>query len=227
MIMKSISLATVGVALALAAASAPAAGLILGSFEGIATGSRYDALGPDGSSFDGEVVSGTFSIDTSVAATFTSLQPDYRWNVVPASAVGMTVFAHGQTVMFGNASPNGTSSFVSLATSGGQRVASITVDGADPYHNALIQLSGPLFDGLDLTTLHAATVDLSQSSIGFFAGRSFGSGVTLTSLSLTSPVPEPLTAWSMTLGLAVLALARSLTRRAASSPAQAGPSRRL
>ncbi|MDB5817830.1 MAG: hypothetical protein JWQ11_1470 [Rhizobacter sp.] len=204
--------AVVGFSLVLATAATSAGTLILGSFEGVATGSRVYSADPTRTNFDGEEVSGTFSIDTSVPLVYTSLQPDSSFNVTLSTAIGMTVHADGQTVTFGKDSPYGVSSFLSLTTSGAIPVVGVTVDGGDPYHNAYIMLAGALFDNLDVASLHAGPVDLSDSSISFMGGRFFGSGIALTSLALTSPVPEPATEWLMGIGLAVLTLASTRWR---------------
>lgn len=199
-----------GAALSVLSSAAPAAIVLQGSFEGIATGSRV--YGESVSGFDGEAVTGTFSLDLPAASYFTLDAPGRHEELVAPGTVKLGFVAHGRSVDF-SGSFQQAARIVLENDPTGKRLY-LTADATDPYSNALLQLSGNLFDTLELASIHPGDVDLGRSYAGFVAGRFFGAGVALTRLSFASPIPEPSTTLLMLLGLGAVSFARS--RRASS-----------
>lgn len=194
---------------------APANAMVVkGSFQGTAYDSRIDATSPWSRDFDGEVVTGTFSFDTSGLYPPEVSEPDFYFGFVQADSLRLTFFAEGRTVRFGGEE----SGDVVFASSGpdGQAIT-LAPNFTFFYSFAGLQLTGPLFDGVDPATFRPGPVDLANSFAYFFAGRDFGASVELTEVIFAAnQIPEPPSRWLVILGLAGLgaaALAKTQTTR--------------
>jgi hypothetical protein len=171
---------------------ATAAGTLSGYFVGTASNSRCCGQGASAQTFDGETITGSFDIDLSSPPVST---PRYAGATrYYADALTLTFTAHGRTVTYDEAS------LVTITEQGSFQQLTFS-QSPEPYSNASLTLTGNLLDNLDPTTLRAGEIDLSRSSTSFYFSREFGANVNLTSLSFTSPVPEPSTYAFMAMGI--------------------------
>lgn len=207
--MSAAALLTFGLACAFAAHSAP----VSGTFSGVAYGSRIDALSPTPGNFDGATVTGTFWLDISSLPPPTEQDAESSFTIFGASLMKLTFSVPGQaTVVFDGSSGDNALYLTSDANGKAIRFAP---DFSSPYWFASLTLFGSLFDGVDPKTLRAGPIDVSESSASFFAGRSFGGSLDLTSVQFdaVSEVAEPESAALLATGLALLAWARRSARR--------------
>lgn len=201
-------LTAAAMALALACVSAASAAPISGSFSGVAFGSRIDAMSPNPGNFDGATVTGTFWLDTSSLPPPDSQDPQTSFTVFGPSLLKLTFSVPGQaTVVFDGASGNNA---LYLTNNPNGQSVSFAADFSFPYWFASLDLAGPLFDGVDPKTLKAGPVDLGASSASFFAGRSFGGSLELTSVQFdaVSEIAEPETPAIFMTALVLAAWAR-------------------
>jgi hypothetical protein len=193
------------VALGVLSVSAAHSAFVSGTFAGTAYGSRINALSPNPGNFDGQTVTGTFWLNTSSLPPPAGQDAESSFTIFGPSLMKLTFSVPGQeTVVFDGSAGN--NALYLKNDSGGQAV-SFSPDFSFPYWFASLRLFGSLFDGVDPTTLRAGPVDLDASSASFFAGRSFGGSVDLTSVRFdaVSEVPEPQTPSLLMAGLGLLA----------------------
>lgn len=189
---------------ALTCASPSGAMVVKGTFQGTAYASRIDATSPMPRDFDGEVVTGSFSFDTAGLLPPEANVPGFYWGFVQPGTLELVFTAAGQTAVFGRMGEGGDAVFASNGADG--PVAELYPGYLNPYYKASLQLAGPLFDAVDLTTFRPDDVDLANSTAYFFAGREFGAMVALTEVNfVVRQIPEPASAWLVLAGLAVLA----------------------
>jgi hypothetical protein len=194
-------LANVVVAGALVQALPAAAAVFAGSFSGIAFNSRIDAQAPWASDFDGETVTGSFRLDTAALYEPESGGTDTTVTGIAAGGLEVVIHAAGSTVQFGGAGDD--SALVWTWRDGGIPTVQLVPNAGDPYHFAVVQFAGPLFDVLDPRTLHTGPIDLTVSEVFFFESRDFGANVQLTAVTFAVPEPQ---AWALLLsGCGVLA----------------------
>lgn len=171
------------------------AGVVSGRFEGIAFGSRINAMSPTPGNFDGETVTGSFRFDTAgllPPEVGEPEPPDFRMRFVTKGALQLVFHAAGRTAVFGVEPETGDA--VVAENLAGQQAVELLADFTFFYHFASLRLAGPLLDGVDLATFHAGPVALSDSYAHFFDSRDFGGSVELTQLSFDArAVPEPRT----------------------------------
>lgn len=173
------------------------AAVIQGTFSGIAFNSRINAEAPWASNFDGQSVTGTFFFDPYDQGEF--------WPVVRPGSLELVFYAAGQRVVFNSLNEGG--GLVNHSTTSDPQYIQMSPGALYPYYNASLLLAGPLFSDDSLESLHAAPIDLENSWAYFFAGRSFGASVRLTSVSFDGvSVPEPPALALVAGGLSLLAL---------------------
>ena len=178
------------------------AGVVKGSFQGIAYDSRVDATSPSATDFDGQVVTGTFVFDTAGLYPPDVHQPDFYFGFVQAGSLQLVFNAMGRAVAFGG-DESGDAVFATNGSSG--QTASFYPGYTFPYYFAGLQLAGPLLDGVDFASFRPGPVDLQNSFAYFFAGRDFGASVELTAVRFeTNQVAEPSSGWLVLLGLVSL-----------------------
>jgi hypothetical protein len=205
---KSQVLFKAAIALGLVCASVAHSAPVSGTFSGIASGSRIDAMSPHPSNFDGATVTGTFWLDTS------SLPPPYEQDATSSFTIfspllmKLTFSVPGQATVAFNGSDGENALYLTNDSTG--QVTWLLPDFSYPYWHAVLYLAGPLFDGVDPKTLRPGPVDLSESWANFFAGRNFGGSLDLTSVQFdaASEVPEPETLGLLMAGLGLLAWMR-------------------
>lgn len=157
-----------------------------GTFSGIAENSwLYQGGSPPGN-FDGETVTGSFSLDTARLPYPESIGDDYSYTLGSGNLVSLVFHAMGQTIAFG------TEPGALAAVTARPSLLRMEANVYEPYDYAWLELAGPLFDGLDPSTAHAGPIDLAGSRAAFGLVRSITSEVRLTSVDfVVSNVPEP------------------------------------
>lgn len=202
--------ATTVLALGMACSGGALAAPISGTFAGIAFASRINATSPNPGNFDGQTVTGTFWVDIDNLPPPDAEEPGASFTVFDAGLMRITFSVPGQdTVVFDGSI--GANAIFLQNTPGGQFV-SLAPDFSFPYWFAGLDLVGDLFDGVDPKTLRAGPVDVASSSAYFFADRSFGGALDLTSVQFdnVSEVAEP---HAVALFMSALALAAWARRR--------------
>lgn len=197
-------------------ASTAQATIFSGTFTGIVTGSRINALDPvNAGNIDGERANGTFFFDTDLSSL-----PPYDISVGPNDALftglsaGLTFSVHGYDLGFAGPSSDGFLADVGLHSDTVSQSLELG-SSQGPYWFAAIGFSGPansLFSNFDLATFNPSQIDLSSAQANFFAGRDFGGNVLIDGLTFDGygavGVAEPATAGLMMAGIVVLLLRR-------------------
>lgn len=209
--MSAAAVLTLGLACASAAHSAP----VSGTFSGVAYGSRIDALSPTPGNFDGATVTGTFWLDTSSLPPPNSQDAESSFTIFDPLLMKLTFSVPGQATVVFDGSNGNNALYLTNDVSG--KAVTFSPDFSFPYWFASLTLFGSLFDGVDPKTLRAGPVDISESSASFFAGRSFGGSLDLTSVQFdsVSEVAEPETMGLLMAGLGLLAWVRRRVKRPA------------
>ena len=215
--MAATRLLVAAVALGLLCASAAHSAVVSGTFAGVAFGSRINAESPNPGNFDGQTVTGTFWLNTSSLPPPNEQDAESSFTIFGPSLMKLTFSVPGQeTAVFDGSAGNNA---LDLTNNASGQAVSFLPDFSFPYWFASLTLFGSLFDGVDPKTLRPGPVDLDASSASFFAGRSFGGSLDLTSVQFdaVSEVPEPETLGLLMAGLGLLAWRR---RRSGRLPGQ-------
>jgi hypothetical protein len=181
---------------------------VSGTFAGVAFGSRINGTSPNPGNFDGATVTGTFWLDTSSLPPPAEEDAESSFTIFEPGRMKLTFSVPGQaTVLFDGS--NGNNALYLTNDASGKRTT-FSPDFSFPYWFASLTLFGSLFDGVDPKTLRPGTIDLDASSASFFAGRSFGGSLDLTSVQFdaVSEVPEPKSLGLLMAGLGLLAWVR-------------------
>lgn len=206
-------------AVALVAASLVApiakAAVVSGTFSGVARDALLFSGGPLIPTFDGASVTGTFRVDTGLVGSPTPQSPEFVSYVLAGNALQLSFTVLGNTYVFGT---QGLDSAATVYNDGtGQGVTFLANFLGQTDTMAVFGLGGNLpsgatdlfVDGLDLSTFHAAPVDLTFASAAFQLSFEKGARLELSDVRFDAmQVPEP-AAWILLLsGLAVLAWQR-------------------
>ncbi len=204
---RQLLLAVVTTTLMLTGAEAQAT-IITGTFSGIAQDSRLDPTGR--TNFNGERVSGTFSLDPTAITI-----PNWPGPVYLST---LEFDAHGQHLIYSN-DGNEPSDTTWSHTAAGD---SLDINPSFlPYYNADLHIAGPfggLFSTNDLSSFNLGAVDFADSFAAFFGGREFGATISLDQISANgisaASVPEGSSTSLLAAGLLLLGAARWVRHRA-------------
>jgi len=170
-----------------------------GSFAGLASGSLSGVV------LDRAPVTGMLAVDLETIPPVHFSGPDFSTTVVPGGSVALTFALSGQTFRYDGRSDGDTAIRLEYLPTGPEVVFDLTFESTNIA--VYLTLAGPLFDGLDLSTLGPGPVDLSRSGavVAHYHGDPDHFDVELTSVAFTMPaVPEPSTWGLMLVGLAAV-----------------------